>query len=49
MADVLRHQGHELSEAMCFGLGAGLGLAYLRLAAPSRVFHGRTRSMEEDL
>lgn len=49
MADVFRHQGHDLSEAMCFGLGAGLGLAYLRLGMPSRVFHGRTRTMEEEL
>lgn len=50
MADVLRHQGHDLSEAMCFGLGAGLGLAYLRdFGIPSRVFHGRTLRMEEDL
>lgn len=50
MSDVLRHQGHDLSEAMCFGLGSGIGLAYLRdFGIPSRVFHGRTLAMERDL
>ncbi|MGH6960024.1 MAG: BtrH N-terminal domain-containing protein, partial [Dongiaceae bacterium] len=37
MADVLRHQGLELSEPMCFGLGSGLHLVYLRdFGVPSR-------------
>ena len=29
LADVMRYQGHPLSEAMCFGLGAGLGFVNL--------------------
>jgi hypothetical protein len=50
MSDVLRHQGLELSEALCFGLGAGLNLVYLRdFGTPSRALHGRGLSMEQDL
>ncbi len=50
MADVFRHQGLDLSEPMCFGLGSGLHLIYLRdFGVPSRVIHGRGLAMEADL
>ena len=38
LADVLRHRGLDLTEAMAFGLGAGLGFYYLDspLLSPKR-------------
>lgn len=39
-----RYVGVELSEPMCFGLGAGAGAFFLKSdhASPSRMFHGRS-------
>ncbi|MFN7132997.1 MAG: BtrH N-terminal domain-containing protein, partial [Myxococcales bacterium] len=49
LADVVRFKGLPLSEPMCFGLGAGLAFYYLPSGeGPSRVFYGRTATMEED-
>jgi hypothetical protein len=49
VADVLRHRGLELTEAMAFGLGAGLGFYYLDspLLSPTRLFIGRNGPLEE--
>jgi Butirosin biosynthesis protein H, N-terminal len=52
LRDVLRHRGMDLSEAMCFGLGSGLGFYYFRNLAggmPSHLFYGRTLTLEHDL
>ncbi len=50
MRDLLRHVGLDLSEAMCFGLGSGLGFYYFNdLPGVSRFFHGRTATLERDL
>jgi hypothetical protein len=52
MRDLLRCAGLDLSEAMCFGLGSGLGFHYFRdlpEAGISRFFHGRTGTLERDL
>ncbi len=50
MADLLRHAGAELSEAMVFGLGAGLGFFYIENDAfePSRLIMGRSWGLEEN-
>ena len=49
LADALRVQGIHLSEAMAFGLGAGLGFYYLVSPAlsPTQLFCGRTLHLEE--
>jgi hypothetical protein len=49
LADALRVQGVHLSEAMAFGLGAGLGFYYLVSPAlsPSHLFCGRTLHLEQ--
>ncbi|MBM3127165.1 MAG: DUF4872 domain-containing protein [Chloroflexi bacterium] len=52
MRDLLHCAGLALSEAMCFGLGSGLGFHYFRDlpgAGISRFFHGRTGALERDL
>ena len=51
MRNVLAHGGTELSEAMVFGLASGLGFFYIRTdaASPTRMFHGRTMTFEENL
>jgi hypothetical protein len=48
LADALRARGVPLSEAMVFGLGAGLGFYYIVSPAlsPTHVFHGRTAFLE---
>jgi hypothetical protein len=48
LADVLRRLEVEVSEAMAFGLGAGLGFHYQRFPSrsPSHVFHGRSVELE---
>ena len=48
LADVLRLRGVEVSEAMAFGLGAGLGFYYLVSPAlsPSHLFQGRQAHLE---
>jgi hypothetical protein len=49
LRNLLVHQGTELSEGMIFGLASGLGFFYLRgEMSPSRMFHGRTMSLEND-
>jgi hypothetical protein len=49
LADVLRLRGLDLTEAMAFGLGAGLGFYYLDspLLSPTRLFIGRQWPLEE--
>jgi hypothetical protein len=48
MADLLRYHGHDLSEAMVFGLGAGLGFYYFKSdhMSPSRQIMGRHIDLE---
>ncbi len=51
LRDLLRHHGIDLSEAMCFGLGSGLGFYYFRNLSggmPSHLFYGRTLTLERD-
>lgn len=50
LRNILAHRGHELSEGMIFGLASGLGFYYLRSDAvsPTRMFHGRTATLESD-
>ena len=51
MRDLLRHIGLNYSEAMCFGLGSGLGFFYFRNprgTSPSHLFYGRTRNLERE-
>lgn len=50
MADILRHAGVDLSEAMVFGLGSGLGVYYLKSEhmTPSRQIMGRHFQLEEN-
>jgi hypothetical protein len=52
MRDLLHCAGSDLSEAMCFGLGSGLGFHYFRNepnTGISHFFHGRTGTLERDL
>jgi len=51
MRNVLAHRGIDLSEPMCFGLGAGAGFFYVPdlPVPPGVVFHGRTLMFERDL
>ncbi len=52
LRDLLHHCGLDLSEAMCLGLGSGLGFYYfrnLRGDMPSHLFYGRTLTLEHDL
>ena len=52
MRDLLRSVGLDVSEAMCLGLGSGLGFIYFRNprgTPPSRIFYGRTTALEHDL
>ena len=46
--DMMRFHGIRLSEAMCFGIGAGLGIWYLDLPgiAASRLVHVRSADIE---
>jgi hypothetical protein len=48
--NILNFHGLPLSEAMVFGLGGGLGFFHIRNDAlsPTRIFHGRTLSLETD-
>ncbi len=50
LADVLRLRGIDLSEAMAFGLGAGLGFYYLVSPAlsPTHLFQGRHAHLERN-
>jgi hypothetical protein len=52
MRDLLHCAGLELSEAMCFGLGSGLGFHYFARLPDTGIsyfFHGRTGTLERDL
>lgn len=46
--DMLGFHGIQMSEAMCFGIGAGLGIWYLDLpnSSPSRLVHVRSADIE---
>ncbi|MGH0031614.1 MAG: BtrH N-terminal domain-containing protein [Myxococcota bacterium] len=50
LRNLLAHHGHELSEGMIFGLASGLGFFYLKDGglSPTRMFHGRTPTLEAD-
>jgi hypothetical protein len=50
LRNILAHAGTPLSEGMIFGLSSGLGFFYLRSDAlsPTRMFHGRTVTLESD-
>jgi hypothetical protein len=51
MRDLLRYTGLDVSEAMCLGLGSGLGFLYFRNPrgeSPSRLFFGRTVNFERE-
>jgi hypothetical protein len=50
LRNLLAHQGIELSEAMVFGLSSGLGFYYILndSMSPTRMFHGRSISLESD-
>jgi hypothetical protein len=49
LSDALRARGLDLSEAMAFGMGAGLGFFYLAspVLSPTRLILGRPWSLEE--
>ncbi len=51
LRNILAHNGTDLSEGMIFGLASGLGFFYLCAedTSPSRMFHGRTVTLENDL
>lgn len=50
LRNVLAHGGLQLSEGMVFGLASGLAFVHLRSEemSPSRMFHGRTWTLEAD-
>ncbi len=50
LRNILAHHGTELSEGMIFGLASGLGFHYLGAddLSPTRMFHGRTATLESD-
>ncbi len=50
LRNILAHHGTELSEGMIFGLASGLGFYYLQNddISPTRMFHGRTATLESD-
>lgn len=49
MSDLVRFHGVQLSEAMCFGIGAGLGIWYLGMPGlpVSRLIHVRSSDIED--
>ncbi len=49
ISDLVRFHGVELSEAMCFGIGAGLGIWYLGMPglSTSRLIHVRSSDIED--
>jgi len=49
ISDLMRFHGHNLSEAMCFGIGEGLGIWYLSPSGttPSRMVHVRAADLEK--
>ncbi|MGD0947998.1 MAG: BtrH N-terminal domain-containing protein [Candidatus Binatia bacterium] len=48
VADLLRYHGIPWGEALCFGIGGGLGIWYAHLPgmSPSRVLHARSMDFE---
>jgi hypothetical protein len=50
LSNMLGYHGLPVSEPMVVGLGAGLGFTYIRHddLSPTRMFHGRTMSLELD-
>ncbi|MEW8977730.1 MAG: BtrH N-terminal domain-containing protein [Symbiobacterium sp.] len=48
MSGLLRFYGHDLSEDLCFGLGAGLGFVYVRHPTLC-IFGGRAGGLERQL
>jgi hypothetical protein len=50
LRNILAYHGTELSEGMIFGLASGIGFFYLKSdeMSPTRMFHGRTLSLESD-
>ena len=50
LSDLMHFSGSPCSEALCFGLGAGLGFYYVELEgmSPSRMFHVRSSGLEPD-
>lgn len=50
LRNILHFHGEDLSEAMIVGLANGLGFLYLRSdsLSPTRMFHGRTATLELD-
>lgn len=50
MRNLLDFHGLSLSEGMVFGLGSGLGFFYIAddALSPTRIFHGRTATLEVD-
>jgi len=50
LCNLVRHQGIPWTEAMCFGLGAGLGIWYIDMPGitPSRMIHVRSLDIEAE-
>ena len=50
LRNLLRHRGTELTESMIFGLASGHGFFYIEndTLSPTRMFHGRTATLEQD-
>ena len=50
LRNLMGHAGTELSEGMIFGLASGHGFFYLESddLSPTRMFHGRTATLEQD-
>jgi len=50
ISDVMRFNGHDLSEALCFGLASGVGFFYFEadFLSPTRLFHPRSGTLEPD-
>jgi hypothetical protein len=48
LVNICRYHGHDLSEALCFGLASGLNFFYVSAndLSPSRVFNGRVMELE---
>lgn len=47
LCNLATFHGLRWSEAMCCGLGAGLGVLYIRSKSPSRMVHVRSADLEE--
>lgn len=50
LRDISHFYGHKFSEGLCFGLGCGIGVAYLHadFINPTRIVHLRTMTLEPD-